>query len=72
MAKPAIKPAPARAAGPSREVTKPQSTAVAVPDYIKTGTGRGNEAVEMADVVIPRIEVVQALSPCCCRTFRGH
>lgn len=35
-----------------------------VPDYIKQGGGRGNENVDMADMVIPRIEVAQALSKC--------
>src|ERR1051325_505434 len=35
-----------------------------VPDYIKRGQARGNENVEMTDVVIPRIELVQALSKC--------
>lgn len=56
--------------------TKPQTTAVAerqttavataqdVPDYIKRGQDRGSENVEMQDLVIPRIELVQALSEC--------
>ena len=62
-------PAPARPApSTSKAVAAPRNTAVAtqddVPDFIKKGKGRGNEAVEMADVVIPRIELVQALSPC--------
>lgn len=35
-----------------------------IPDYIKQGRGRGNEEVGTSDVVIPRIELVQALSPC--------
>lgn len=38
--------------------------AVALPAYIKPGVGRGNENVAVEDVVIPRIEIVQALSPC--------
>jgi hypothetical protein len=45
-----------------------QTTAVAataeVPDYIRSSAGRGSENVEMADMVIPRIELVQALSKC--------
>jgi hypothetical protein len=52
---------------PSQEVITKQDGAVAtteVPDYIKKGAGRGSENVEMADVVIPRIEVAQALSKC--------
>ena len=35
-----------------------------VPDYIRQGGGRGNEQVDMSDMVIPRIEVCQALSKC--------
>jgi hypothetical protein len=48
----------------SKAVAKTTSKAVAAPAYIKPGRGRGNEAVGLADMVIPRIEVVQALSPC--------
>lgn len=35
-----------------------------LPDYIKQGGNRGNENVTTDDLVVPRIEVVQALSPC--------
>lgn len=49
-------------------VVERQTTAVAtsqdVPDYIRQGQGRGSENVEMQDLVIPRIELVQALSHC--------
>lgn len=52
----------------STAVVERDSTAVAtqanVPDYIKGSAGRGSENVEMADMVIPRIELVQALSKC--------
>lgn len=53
---------------PSQAVaTKPQSTAVAtradMPDYIKQSQ-RGSENVDLQDLVIPRVELVQALSPC--------
>lgn len=41
-----------------------QNAVVGVPDYIKQGLGRGTENVAMHDVLIPRVEVVQALSPC--------
>lgn len=42
-----------------------KSTAVAaVPAYINQGIGRGSEDVGIEDIVIPRIELVQALSPC--------
>lgn len=36
----------------------------AVPDYLNQGQSRGSENVEMQDLVIPRIELVQALSKC--------
>ncbi len=35
-----------------------------VPDYIKQGSARGSENVTTEDLVIPRLEIVQALSPC--------
>jgi len=36
-----------------------------LPDYIKDdGKSRGNENVTIEDLVVPRVEVVQALSPC--------
>ena len=35
----------------------------AVPDYIKVGAGRGSEEVKASDMVLPRLEIVQALSP---------
>ena len=34
-----------------------------VPDYIKQGQGRGNENVGADDIQLPRIEVLQAISP---------
>jgi len=37
--------------------------AAAVPSYIKQGAGRGNEEVKSTDMVLPRLEIVQALSP---------
>lgn len=57
--------------------TKPKSTEVAkqevnsdlafaqsaIPDYIKQGTARGSEEVKSSDMVLPRLEIVQALSP---------
>jgi hypothetical protein len=42
---------------------KEQAGTVAVPDYIKQGMNRGSENVGMEDLVIPRLEVIQALSP---------
>lgn len=36
-----------------------------LPDYLrKDGPGRGSEDVGTSDLVIPRLEIVQALSPC--------
>lgn len=61
------------AAEPKQElITRSESAQQAVatknanlPAYIKQSeTGRGSENVEMGDLVVPRIEVVQALSPC--------
>lgn len=34
-----------------------------VPDYIKQGQARGSEEVKASDMVLPRLEIVQALSP---------
>lgn len=33
------------------------------PDYIQTGTNRGAENMDIADIAIPRLEIVQGLSP---------
>lgn len=66
----AKKPAPAPAVKaptkpePTKAVAVKQTTAVAVPSYIKQGSARGSENVDVADVVIPRLEIAQALSPC--------
>lgn len=54
------KPTTAVAARPTTAVANAQD----VPDYIKQSQGRGSENVEMQDLVIPRIELVQALSHC--------
>lgn len=35
----------------------------AVPDYIKQDSNRGSEEVKASDMVLPRLEIVQALSP---------
>lgn len=65
--------APATPAGAQQgQVARPQNTAVTarggevVPDYLRgqEGSIRGSENVEMQDLVIPRIELVQALSKC--------
>lgn len=72
-AAPAAKPAaPAAKPTEAKETTavvERATTAVAnaganVPDYIRQSQGRGSENVEMQDLVIPRIELVQALSYC--------
>lgn len=52
---------------PKQELVTRQEGALAVnevPDYIKKGGARGNENVDMGDMVIPRIELAQALSKC--------
>lgn len=52
----------------STAVAPRQTTAMAsmqdVPDYIKHSQGRGSENVGTEDLIIPRIELVQALSKC--------
>lgn len=75
----AAKPTPTRPAPPPQQAAKPQAakpqavvprqdqavtTGEDIPDYIRQGQSRGNEHVEMKDMVIPRIEVAQALSKC--------
>lgn len=49
------------------DVAVQQSGALAfateVPDYIKKGAARGSEEVKSTDMVLPRLEIVQALSP---------
>lgn len=35
-----------------------------VPDYIRQGGNRGSENVGTDDITVPRIEIVQSLSPC--------
>jgi len=53
---------------PKNEViTKPENdlafAQAAVPDYIKQGGSRGSEEVKSSDMVLPRLELVQGLSP---------
>jgi hypothetical protein len=60
----ASKPASTPSPGPGQQVAVPGTKAVALPSYIKQGENRGSENVGMSDVVIPRIEIVQMLSPC--------
>lgn len=52
----------------STAVAPRQTTAVAnaqdVPEHIRGSAGRGSENVETQDLIIPRIELVQALSKC--------
>lgn len=50
------------------QTAKPEDQALVlvqdqVPDYIKKDEGRGSENVGVDDIVIPRLEVIQALSP---------
>lgn len=63
-------------ASTSKEVTTPRATAVAkhedVPDYIKTGNARGAENVGTEDLIIPRLEIAQMLSPCIDKQHAGY
>jgi hypothetical protein len=43
---------------------KAQDAKEVAPSYIKSGGNRGSESVTTEDITIPRIEVMQALSPC--------
>lgn len=56
--------------------TKPKPAMVLVqneaPGYINTETQRGSENVGMADLVIPRLEIVQGLSPAVKRGDPGY
>lgn len=61
-AKPAAKPTTAVAARPSTSIATRDEN---MPAYIKQGSvSRGNENVDSTDLVIPRLELVQMLSPC--------
>jgi hypothetical protein len=42
------------------------TTAAQMPAFMqgKVGAGRGNENIDVSDLIIPRLEIVQALSPC--------
>lgn len=62
-------PPPAQPQRPSTAVAAPRQASVAagaadVPDYIRQDAARGSENVGTNDIVIPRIELVQALSKC--------
>ncbi len=60
MATAAKKTEVAKAAAASSDLAFAQS---AVPSYIKQDTSRGSEEVKSSDMVLPRLEIVQALSP---------
>lgn len=49
----------------SNAVTKVEAFAVTddIPEFLKKGSNRGAENVGSEDVIIPRIELIQALSP---------
>ena len=48
----------------AKTATASKAVAEVAPDYIKQGGNRGSEEVTRDDLVIPRLEVAQALSPC--------
>lgn len=43
-----------------------------IPDYIKQDKQRGSEGVKTDDLIIPRLEIVQALSPCLKKADPGY
>lgn len=47
----------------SNEVATKATNDVAIPDYIKQDSNRGNENVSSDDLQLPRLDVLQALSP---------
>lgn len=74
MAKPAVKTPtrPAQDAKPTPDKNKPgqqvatQKSGVpaeAMPDYMKGDTGKGAEGLGMGDIEVPRIKLIQAISP---------
>lgn len=48
---------------PGKQVAAKKPTEVAVPSYIKTGTNRGSENQTMDDQTVPRLGLIQDLSP---------
>jgi len=44
-------------------ITSDPFAVASVPDYIKGNSNRGSEEVKSSDMVLPRLEIVQALSP---------
>lgn len=51
---------------PSKEVAKQEAPAEALPSFLagQVGSTLGRENVESSDLVVPRLEIVQAISPC--------
>lgn len=49
--------------GPRQMALIDEQTRVQLPSYIRNDSRRGNEDMGMEDVAIPRLEIVQALSP---------
>jgi len=45
------------------KLVKKQATELAAPEYIKSGAGRGMENVDQKDILIPRVKLLQPLSP---------
>lgn len=43
-----------------------------LPTYMRQGPGRGSEQVGAEDLVIPRLEIAQALSPCLDKTHAAY
>ena len=69
--KKAVAPAPAQQA-PKPPVVYGTMAKADLPDYIQQGDNRGNEDVGIGDVIIPRLELIQALSPCLKESDAAH
>jgi hypothetical protein len=46
------------------EIAKVEQSTEVMPAFLNKGIARGNESVNSDDLVIPRIELVQSISPC--------
>lgn len=47
----------------STALAKTGNSDLALPDYIKTGAGRGMENVDQTDILLPRVKLLQQMSP---------
>jgi len=47
----------------NQELVSPAIGDITIPDYLRKGIGRGMEQVQKEDILLPRIKLLQALSP---------